>query len=119
MEINDRKILAKACGLVWHEITETNGYYRCSCGASFHGLESLQARRHAEKSNPTFTTPDDWELVRVKVVVPNLDEYADAFDLVSKYAWLLQSPEDNCQDAVTWIRSRPDLFPWVREQEVK
>ena len=95
----DRRILTKACGLEWHDKK----------------LDVYEKRLHI--ANRTFATPDDWEMVRVKVVVPNLDDFAEDFNLLSLYGWLLQSPKELCQLAVGWIKSRPDLFPWVEKME--
>ena len=92
----DRRILTKACGLEWRERMLE------------HGVINIDR-------NPTFTTPDDWELVREKVVVPNLNDFEGDFNLLSLYGWLLKSPEECCQDAANWIKSRPDLFPWVEK----
>jgi len=92
----DRRILTKACGLEWRERMLE------------HGVINIDR-------NPTFTTPDDWELVREKVVVPNLNDFEGDFNLLSLYDWLLKSPEECCQDAAGFIKSRPDLFPWVTE----
>ncbi len=94
----DRRILTKACGLEWRERMLE------------HGVINIDR-------NPTFTTPDDWELVREKVVVPNLNDFEGDFNLLSLYGWLLKSPEECCQDAAGFIKSRSDLFPWVGEME--
>ena len=68
----DCRILAKACGLCWHEWKQDLGDASVSC---IHcGVELLPET----EVNPTFTTPDDWEMVRVRVVVPNaliIDSY--------------------------------------------
>ena len=65
----DRKILAKACGLEWRERMLE------------HGVINIDR-------NPTFTTPDDWELVRVKVVVPNLDDFC--WYLINNPEWMIE-----------------------------
>ena len=104
----DRRILTKACGLEWRERMLE------------HGVINIDRNR-------TFTTPDDWELVRVKVVVPNVEDFA-------RYLYSLLTPDDKyynswssiidqlltiqlCQLTTDFIKSRPDLFPWVEEME--
>ena len=103
----DRKILAKACGVCWHNLWDKYGYRRLFC--------PLCGKQANKLDHPDFDTPDDWELVRAKVVVPNLDDFAEDFYLLSLYGWLLESPKELCQLAVDWIKSCPDLFPWVAE----
>ena len=95
MTENDCRILARACNLQW----------------------SIYPR-------PTFSTADDWELVRVKVVVPNWVHYKPwlwehlrgsdySLDLLGEFVIL--SPIQQNQNCANWVKSRPDLFPWVRE----
>ena len=92
----DCRILARACDLNW---------------AIVGGISNL------------FTTPDDWEVVRVKVVVPNMIEYSRYMaltfirgDAYSVMLWMgKQTPENFCESVIEFIKSRPDLFPWVRE----
>jgi len=112
----DRKILAKACGL-----REGHIYRLLDNGITVECRQCGDTRDRDlidEASQcliPTFTTPDDWELVRVRVVLPNLNDFEGDFNLLSLYGWLLKSPEECCQDAAGFIKSRHDLFPWVAE----
>jgi hypothetical protein len=116
----DRKILARACGLGWPEPEPCPhcGYY-CNNNTVF-CRPPLQ--------NPTFTTPDDWELVRVKVVVPHITinpssfsnwicmRYSEYFD--DSTEWILtMAPAECCQMVADFIKESPDLFPWVEEME--
>ena len=87
----DCRILARACNLQW----------------------SIYPR-------PTFTTPDDWELVRVKIIAgPNVGAFHQwLIDHKSWLGsgfewWLMRTPEQCCQLVCNWIKARPDLFPWV------
>jgi hypothetical protein len=112
----DRRILAKACGLCWHEWRQDMGDASVSC---IHcGAELLPET----KDNPTFTTPDDWELVRVRVIAgPNVGAFHQwLIDHKSWLGsgfewWLMRTPEQCCQLVCNWIKARPDLFPWVGE----
>jgi hypothetical protein len=126
---SDRRILTKACGLEWHEDV-SNIYHpcSCSCGVEFgeYGGELLPI--HLFYSNPTFTTPDDWELVRVNVVVPHITinpssfsnwicmRYSEYFD--DSTEWILtMAPAECCQMVADFIKESHDLFPWVVEME--
>lgn len=128
MNENDCRILARACGLCWHREAQNYaaGNYQCVCGYET-PYESYFRRHCNEKNNHNFSTPDDWELVRQKVVVPNaliIDSYLiwghvayiANIGLGKFSSWLLfMSPERLCQLICNWIKSRPDLFPWVVE----
>lgn len=116
----DRRTLTMACGLEWHEQTEItrHGYpgTRCSCGLEWDWKDT------GCKGNPTFSTADDWELVRVNVVVPNQEAFV--VFLWSEETWPLNkwialSCERKCQYAADFVKARPDLFPWVVEMENK
>lgn len=75
------------------------------------------------KKPPTFTTADDWELVRQSVVVElrgifhNWLKNVEHPQVSGFEWWLTLSPEECCQLVCNWIKSRPDLFPWVVEME--
>jgi hypothetical protein len=69
------------------------------------------------KDNPSFTTPDDWELVRVKVVLPNMDVFETIIYDNGIGWWLLKTPEETSQTVADIVKSRPDLFPWVEMME--
>jgi hypothetical protein len=89
------------------------------------------------KDNPTFTTPDDWELVRVKVVEGlNKDAADDLTDFIDSafvdfintnngapqfsdafHWWITRTPKEQCQIAADFIKSSHDLFPWVEEMK--
>jgi hypothetical protein len=69
-------------------------------------------------NNCTFTTPDDWELVRVKVIMPNTEEFR--LYLRGKWSmieWIGNTPEQCSQFVCNWIKFRPDLFEWVEVME--
>lgn len=108
----DCRILAKACGLCWHEWKQDLGDASVSC---IHcGVELLPET----KVNPTFTTPDDWELVRVKVVRDYRGVFVEFIlddGITAIRWWLTQSPEELCRLAADFIKSHPGLFPWVVE----
>lgn len=91
MNENDRRILTKACDLPFYKWED-----------------------------PWFDTADDWELVRVHVIVPNQEAFV--VFLWSEETWPLNkwialSCERKCQYAADFIKSRPDLFPWAVEME--
>lgn len=108
MNENDRRILAKACGLCWHEIVydSDDGHYFCQlCG---------DIPEWPHNCHPTFATADDWELVRQLVVVPNQEAFV--VFLWSEETWPLNkwialSCERKCQYAADFIKTSPDLFP--------
>lgn len=115
MDENDRRILAKACGLCWHEYRqddEKDDYYRycIHCGCSRAGVGD-------GRFNPTL--PDNWEMVRVKVVVPNQEAFCEHLDKhgVWMIIWFSLSSEDRNKIAANFIKSRPALFPWAVEME--
>lgn len=100
----DRKILTKACGV--------DLYYP----------NPLDIRHMILKHS--YTTPDDWELVRMKVVVPHITinpssfsnwicmRYSEYFD--DSTEWILtMAPAECCQMVADFIKESPDLFPWV------
>jgi hypothetical protein len=122
----DCRILAKACGVCWHDYKIGDGFVStCSCGR-----RGCIVREFCGSANPTFSVPDDWELVRVRVIIPNLREFRDSLflyvtsvcrDTSSLEWWWTKTPEEKCQIAADFIKARPDLFPWVvdflRERE--
>lgn len=113
---SDRRILAAACGLEWLELT-----------AEMDTLEMVGKHR------PSFTTPDDWELVRTKVVIQNVGAFTEFMgsvwfnkDPVMLYLnewWLTLSPEECCELVADFILANSNLFPEnakaIIEQEVK
>jgi hypothetical protein len=95
----DRRILARACGIPFDKW-----------------------------DGPWFDSPDDWELVRVKVVVPHITinpssfsnwicmRYSEYFD--DSTEWILtMAPAECCQMVADFIKESHDLFPWVVEME--
>ena len=121
-----RRLQEQGLGECWHAVSD----YCCSCGDCFNETAHVDylgrtIDTHLSQ-NRAFTTPDDWEMVRVKVVVPNVDNYLEYFQDEYEHAWyafaermITSSAATLCQDAVDFIKSRPDLFPWVREIEGK
>lgn len=120
----DRKILARACGLCWHEWVMEDDYIHAHC--------KLCGKKgdYVDTEWPTlsFTTPDDWELVRVTVVVPHITinpssfsnwicmRYSEYFD--DSTEWILtMAPAECCQMVADFIKESPDLFPWVAEKK--
>ena len=91
----DRRILTKACGLEPDKILPLP--------------DGTWTERY-----PTFTTADDWELVRVKVVHSYLN---DCIDYIDKRVSIADPPRQLCEVTCNWIKSRPDLFPWVDKVE--
>ena len=120
MTENDRRILAKACGVCWHDYKIGDGFVStCSCGR-----RGCIVREFCGSANPTFSVPDDWELVRVKIIAgPNVGAFHQwLIDHKSWLGsgfewWLMRTPEQCCQLVCNWIKARPDLFPWVGEME--
>lgn len=126
----DRKILTKACGLesdkywfclkCYKELPWTHVTYKETCTK----CGSLVIEKGGI---PDFTAPDDWELVRVKVVVPNMIEYSRYMaltfirgDAYSVMLWMSkQTPENLCESVIEFIKSCPDLFPWAEMMEEK
>ena len=130
---SDRRILTRACGLCWHVenpyVKTENGTYLFSpyckeCGEVIY-KDGWYYGGLIDNFHHDFSTPDDWELVRVKVV----QGYRGAFGefIVSDCIkddgitairwWLTQSPEELCRHAVNFIKAHSDLFPWVVERE--
>ena len=71
MTDDKRKLLTKALGAEWHRILFYNGVTtpgECSCG--YVCYSDLGLREH-ELTNRTFTTAQDWEDLRERVVRPN------------------------------------------------
>lgn len=116
----DCKILARACDLEWHEDV-SNIYHpcSCSCGVEFgeYGGELLPI--HLFDSNRTFSTADDWELVRKEVVVPNQEAFCEHLDKhgVWMIIWFSLSSEDRNKIAADFIKAHPNRFPWVVEMK--
>lgn len=130
MTENDRKILTRACGLCWHEpediLDEHNmPCVKCKvCGEVVYYLHFTD--RPYCHENPTFTTADDWELVRVKVIVPHIEDFSnhlyrigyDNIVINGEFVFVFtMSPIALCEVAADFIKARPDLFPWVGEME--
>ncbi|MEN6621448.1 MAG: hypothetical protein ABFD50_07875 [Smithella sp.] len=77
------------------------------------------------KANRTFASADDWELVREKVVVPNLEAFSDYLwqkwlnigpNGSSCLMWFLTlSIEQRCQLVCDFIKANPHLFPAVMQ----
>ena len=121
-----RRILAAACNEKWHElitnpdfsITPWTGMYSCSCGCW------VSIGDKSSHINRTFTTADDWELVRTTVVVPKVDQfktylysllsqddkYYNGWNSVIGY-WLTLSPEECCEIAADFVKANLNLFP--------
>jgi hypothetical protein len=114
----DCRILAKACGVCWHDYKIGDGFVStCSCGR-----RGCIVREFCGSANPTFSVPDDWELVRVNVVVPNQEAFCEYLDKhgVWPIIWFSLSSEDRNKIAADFIKARPDLFPWaIIEMEEK
>lgn len=124
----DCRILARACGLCWHEpskATLENNTLICRC---IHCGNVFDFADLELGYNPTFDAADDWELVRQKVVVPHLVEFClylggcVGSPPYGYYAlsleWILhQEPIHMIEKCLNFIRSRPDIFPWVVEME--
>lgn len=121
---SDCRILARACKICLHEgnnVLIKNDKVQCRlCGE--------WARVKWDENgfyfpNPTFSTADDWELVRVKVVQDYRGEFGEFIisdcikddGITAIRWWLTQSPEELCRHAADFIKSRPDLFPWVEK----
>lgn len=119
----DRRILTKACGLCWHEpediLDEHNmPCVKCKvCGEVVYYLHFTD--RPYCHENHTFTTADDWELVRQKVVVPNQEAFCEHLDKhgVWPIIWFSLSSEDRNKIAADFIKAQPNRFPWVVEME--
>ena len=108
MTEEDRKLLTGACGLCWHDLWDKDGYRRLAC--------PICGKQANKIDNPDFTTADDWELVRVKVAHKYLN---DCIDYIDKRVSITDPPELLCQAVCNWIKSSPDLFPWVAEMMEK
>lgn len=125
-----RKLLTAACGLCWHEWESESSGMTCKvCGYRI-------AYHTTPPHNPTFASPEDWELVRVKVVVPNFNEFVayiwkgqvdytggvhDAFAY-----WLTLPIEERCElvaeFCIYMYERKAEGFEWVKaiiEQEGK
>lgn len=115
MNENDRRILTKACGLCWHEW----GQDKNDPEEAFPVCQKCNCRRYHVPDNPTFTTADDWELVRVRVVVPNQEAFCEYLDKhgVWMIIWFSLSSEDRNKISVDFIKAHPNRFPWVVEME--
>lgn len=70
---------------------------------------------HIAKANRTFTSADDWDMVRVKVVLPNMDVFETIIYDNGIGWWLLKTPGEASQTVAGIVKSRPDMFPWVKE----
>ena len=104
-----RRILAAACGLEWHE------WPYCDI----------------ETPNRDFDSPEDWELVRVNVVVPHLNAFCAYAahivkspipygDIVVAFEWwLTKSPEECCEIAADFILANLSLFPDEVQEKIK
>lgn len=104
----DRRILAAACKVEWLELTD-----------------EMDTMKMVGKHRPSFTTPDDWELVRVNVIQDKIFIFSEW--LLSRYPWeniwetkgtkailawfLTLSPEECCQLAADFIKANVNLFP--------
>jgi len=117
MTESDRKLLTLACGECWHEFEFWNSGVSniCKhCRRWFHWKQEDQDELRKQKDR-TFTHADDWELVREKVIVLNLDMFVawvkhqlhcirhsqcSVGDMIPKDAlevWLPLSVEERCQ----------------------
>lgn len=103
-----RCILAEACGLEWLELTDE--------------MDTLEA---LGKHRPSFSTPEDWELVRVNVVVPYLVAFKDYIQKICRFGfnyfiWFLTlSPEECCEIAADFILANLHLFPNEVQEKIK
>ena len=114
----DLRILTRACGLEWHYLVSDKfgalDHYTCSCGKEYVSKGAFY--EHLVRSGVTFSTPDDWELVKVRVVIPNKEDFRPYLkENWTIFEWIGNTPEQCCQLVCNWIKSRPDLFPWVVE----
>ena len=118
---SDRRLLTKACGLCWHVknpyVKTENGTYLFSpyckeCGEVIY-KDDWYYGGLIDNFHHDFTTPDDWELVRVKVVHSYLNDCIDY--IIDKRVSIADPPRQLCEVTCNWIKSRPDLFPWVVE----
>jgi len=93
-----RKLLTEALGEKWHDYHLGNNSVLSSCSC---GLEGYAVRDICTKANRTFASADDYEALRVAVIVPNIE----AFHLWLKAKvpqqwfsgfewWLTMSPEE-------------------------
>ena len=119
-----RHVLAAACGLERHE-NASNIYHPMACSCGWERNERCNDEvlyDHIKESNLTFSTPDDWELVRVNVVVPHLNAFCAYAahivkspipygDIVVAFEWFLTlSPEECCEIAANFILANLSLF---------
>lgn len=125
----DCKILARAVGFCWrwHEWVfygvDEDGFHfwQCECGQKLYNKDNCGKPPSFFFphicTNPTFTTADDWEMVRVKVILPNILLFESIIYDNGIQWWLQKTSHELCQTTVDIIKSRPDLFPWVEEME--
>jgi len=135
----DRKILAKACGMCWHEWNPEyqNGMVANKINGRYEGWNNIPMclkcdYRGVYGYNLTFTTPDDWKLARERVVeehrslfYPFAIEYgyygdqppigggAPVYKILSW--WDNLSPDEHCQLAADFIKAYSGQFPQVAD----
>jgi hypothetical protein len=113
----DRRILARATNTPWHELVSDKlgvlDHFTCSCGKEY--VSKGAFLEHLIRCGVTFSTPDDWEMVRVKVILPNILLFESIIYDNGIQWWLQKTSHELCQTTVDIIQSRPDLFPWVEE----
>lgn len=91
-----RRLLTEALGEEWHDyhLGDYTVLSSCSCG-----LEGFAVREICTKANRTFTSADDYEALREKVIVPNIIEFMTwmyAYDS-GLFHWLTLTPEERCE----------------------
>lgn len=115
----DRRILARACNFCLHEKCEhvliKNDKAQCKVCGEWTKVKWDENGFYFP--NPTFTTADDWEMVRVKVILPNILLFESIIYDNGIQWWLQKTSHELCQTTVDIIKSRPDLFPWVVEMK--
>lgn len=109
---------------IWHEYTigyETGGLSKCSCGNTGCAVLDICANENRE-----FNKPEDWEIVRQKIVLPNIELFQSFVwneflclkinkniydvrdvDSIRIISWLfLKTPEELCEIAVSFLKHR-------------
>ena len=131
-----RKLLTKALGECWHDWENEAYHYPKYIGSRM--FMSAICKKCGEDLTEqfgdfhrTFSTAADWELVRVNVVVPNLNAFCAYAahivkspipygDIVVAFEWFLTlSPEECCNIAADFILTNLDLFPEDVQEKIR
>lgn len=129
-----RRLMTEALGECWHDIQGPRFYkaiddtprYICKiCGAGFDHV--------AFNNNRTFASADDYEALRVAVIVPHSNHFSawvkyklnkirkgqcsvgDKIPNEPLEVWLTLSPEECNEIICDFVQSNPQLFPKVIE----